>query len=66
MEQVAGQGLFVDVAHPTLGDVAPLPGPPLRFFDAAGDEVTRKDHVAPPLLDAARRRDPHLMGAAGA
>ena len=49
-DQVASQGLLVDVEHPTLGDIT-LPGPPLRFFDAAGDEVTRKDHTAPPLLD---------------
>ncbi|RYB88317.1 CoA transferase [Nocardioides glacieisoli] len=49
-DQVASQGLLVDVEHPTLGGLT-LPGPPLRFFDAAGDEVTRKDHTAPPLLD---------------
>ena len=28
-----------------------LPGPPLRFFEADGTEVTRKDHLAPPTLD---------------
>jgi crotonobetainyl-CoA:carnitine CoA-transferase CaiB-like acyl-CoA transferase len=49
-DQVASQGLLVDVDHPTLGGVT-LPGPPLRFFDAGGGEVTRRDHVAPPLLD---------------
>lgn len=49
-DQVASQGLLVDVEHPTLGPVT-LPGPPLRFFAADGDEVTRGDHAAPPLLD---------------
>ncbi len=49
-DQVASQGLLVDVEHRTLGSVT-LPGPPLRFFDADGAEVTRRDHVAPPLLD---------------
>lgn len=49
-DQVASQGLLLDVEHPTLGDIT-LPGPPLRFFDAAGEEVTRRDHAAPPLLD---------------
>ena len=49
-DQVASQGLLVDVEHPTLGALT-LPGPPLRFFDATGDEVTRTDHTAPPLLD---------------
>ena len=49
-DQVASQGLLVDVAHPTLGEVT-LPGPPLRFFDPEGGEVTRRDHAAPPLLD---------------
>lgn len=51
-EQVASQGLVVDVEHPLLGTVS-LPGPPLRFF-AQGDaaETTVKDHAAPPLLDA--------------
>jgi crotonobetainyl-CoA:carnitine CoA-transferase CaiB-like acyl-CoA transferase len=49
-DQVASQGLLVDVDHPTLGGVT-LPGPPLRFFDAEGGEVTRRDHAAPPLLD---------------
>lgn len=49
-DQVASQGLLVDVDHPLLGSVT-LPGPPLRFFSASGDEVTRRDHGAPPLLD---------------
>jgi crotonobetainyl-CoA:carnitine CoA-transferase CaiB-like acyl-CoA transferase len=49
-DQVASQGLLVDVEHPTLGHLT-LPGPPLRFFDAGGTEITRSDHVAPPLLD---------------
>jgi crotonobetainyl-CoA:carnitine CoA-transferase CaiB-like acyl-CoA transferase len=51
-EQVASQGLVVDVDHPLLGKVS-LPGPPLRFF-ASGDtaETTVTEHAAPPLLDA--------------
>jgi crotonobetainyl-CoA:carnitine CoA-transferase CaiB-like acyl-CoA transferase len=49
-DQTLSQGLVVDVEHPTLGRIA-LPGPPLRFFDAAGDEVTRTAHRTPPLLD---------------
>jgi crotonobetainyl-CoA:carnitine CoA-transferase CaiB-like acyl-CoA transferase len=49
-DQVASQGLLVDVEHPQLGRLT-LPGPPLRFFDADGAEVTRRDHGAPPLLD---------------
>jgi len=50
-EQVASQGLVVDVDHPLLGKVS-LPGPPLRFF-APGDavETTLTEHDAPPLLD---------------
>jgi crotonobetainyl-CoA:carnitine CoA-transferase CaiB-like acyl-CoA transferase len=50
-EQVASQGLVVDVDHPVLGKVS-LPGPPLRFF-ASGDtaETTVTEHDAPPLLD---------------
>ena len=50
-EQVASQGLVVDVDHPVLGKVS-LPGPPLRFF-APGDtaETTVTEHDAPPLLD---------------
>ena len=49
-DQVASQGLLVDVDHAQLGPLT-LPGPPLRFFDADGGEVTRRDHAAPPLLD---------------
>lgn len=49
-DQTASQGLLVDVEHPTLGRLT-LPGPPLRFFDAAGEEVTRRDHASPPVLD---------------
>jgi crotonobetainyl-CoA:carnitine CoA-transferase CaiB-like acyl-CoA transferase len=49
-EQVASQGLLIDVEHAQLGHLT-LPGPPLRFFDADGNEVTRRDHAAPPLLD---------------
>ncbi|MDN7120955.1 CoA transferase [Nocardioides sp. ChNu-153] len=54
-DQTRSQGLLVDVEHPTLGRLS-LPGPPLRFFDAAGAEVTRTDHQAPPLLDADAER----------
>jgi crotonobetainyl-CoA:carnitine CoA-transferase CaiB-like acyl-CoA transferase len=51
-DQVASQGLKVDVEHPVLGTVT-LPGPPLRFFDpATAEETTRTAHSAPPLLDA--------------
>ncbi|MEV4734650.1 CoA transferase [Saccharopolyspora sp. NPDC049426] len=49
-EQTASQGLLIDVEHATLGPVS-LPGPPLRFFDAAGAEVTPSEHAAPPTLD---------------
>ncbi len=49
-DQTLSQGLLVDVEHPTLGPVR-LPGPPLRFFDAGGDETTPRDHAAPPVLD---------------
>ncbi|WP_323096097.1 CoA transferase [Intrasporangium sp. YIM S08009] len=49
-DQTASQGLLVDVEHPTLGRIT-LPGPPLRFFDAHGTEVTGSDHAAPPTLD---------------
>jgi crotonobetainyl-CoA:carnitine CoA-transferase CaiB-like acyl-CoA transferase len=50
-EQVASQGLVVEVQHPLLGAVN-LPGPPLRFF-ARGDEAetTLAGHDAPPLLN---------------
>lgn len=49
-DQTASQGLLVDVEHSVLGTVT-LPGPPLRFFDAGGSEVTRTAHTAPPALD---------------
>jgi formyl-CoA transferase len=49
-DQTLSQGLLLDIEHPTLGKVQ-LPGPPLRFFDAAGAEVSRSDHASPPLLD---------------
>jgi crotonobetainyl-CoA:carnitine CoA-transferase CaiB-like acyl-CoA transferase len=47
-DQTRSQGLLIDVEHPVLGPVQ-LPGPPLRFFDGAGDEWHR-EHTAPPLL----------------
>jgi crotonobetainyl-CoA:carnitine CoA-transferase CaiB-like acyl-CoA transferase len=50
-DQVASQGLKVSVEHDTLGPLT-LPGPPLRFFDRTGAEVTRTEHRAPPTLDA--------------
>ena len=50
-EQTRSQGLLVDVDHDTLGRVQ-LAGPPLRFFDPAGQETTRSAHQAPPTLDA--------------
>jgi crotonobetainyl-CoA:carnitine CoA-transferase CaiB-like acyl-CoA transferase len=79
-EQTLSQGLLVDVEHATLGHLR-LPGPPLRFFTAGPDgerETTRRDHTAPPVLDAdgpairaeavsgvrARRRDPAGRSAA--
>lgn len=49
-EQTHSQFLVVDVEHAALGSVR-LPGPPLRFFDAAGAETTRREHAAPPVLD---------------
>jgi crotonobetainyl-CoA:carnitine CoA-transferase CaiB-like acyl-CoA transferase len=49
-EQTASQGLLVEVEHPVLGPLT-LPGPPLRFFEADGAEVTRGAHAAPPVLD---------------
>ena len=49
-DQTRSQGLLIDVEHASLGTVT-LPGPPLRFFDPAGDETTRRAHAAPPLLD---------------
>jgi crotonobetainyl-CoA:carnitine CoA-transferase CaiB-like acyl-CoA transferase len=49
-EQTRSQGLLIDVEHPTLGQLQ-LAGPPLRFFDSQGQEVTRTAHTAPPTLD---------------
>ncbi|CAN5474032.1 CoA transferase [soil metagenome] len=49
-DQVASQGLTIDVQHGTLGRLT-LPGPPLRFFERSGGEVTRTEHTAPPALD---------------
>jgi crotonobetainyl-CoA:carnitine CoA-transferase CaiB-like acyl-CoA transferase len=49
-DQTLSQGLLMEVEHPTLGRLR-VPGPPLRFFDGAGAEVTRRDHAAPPTLD---------------
>lgn len=50
-EQTRSQGLLIDVEHETLGTIT-LPGPPLRFFDTAGTERTRRTHSAPPVLGA--------------
>jgi formyl-CoA transferase len=50
-EQTKSQGLLIDVDHATLGTIT-LPGPPLRFFDADGAELTRNEHSAPPVLGA--------------
>lgn len=50
-EQVASQGLVVEVDHQVLGPVS-LPGPALRFFSAGDrEEITKKHHAAPPVLD---------------
>ncbi|HEX8488249.1 MAG TPA: CoA transferase [Propionibacteriaceae bacterium] len=49
-DQAASQGLLIDVDHSTLGQVT-LPGPPLRFFAADGQETTPRHHAAPPTLD---------------
>jgi crotonobetainyl-CoA:carnitine CoA-transferase CaiB-like acyl-CoA transferase len=49
-EQTRSQGLVIDVDHATLGRLR-LAGPPLRFFDTRGDEVTRTAHTPPPTLD---------------
>jgi formyl-CoA transferase len=57
-EQTESQGLLIDVDHATLGAIT-LPGPPLRFFDANGAELTRRRHSAPPVLGA----DNDLIGA---
>lgn len=49
-DQTLSQGLLIDVEHSTLGSLT-LPGPPLRFFGAEGDEATNRQHTAPPVLD---------------
>jgi formyl-CoA transferase len=49
-DQTRSQGLLVEVDHETLGTLR-LAGPPLRFFDGRGSEVTRRVHTAPPTLD---------------
>ncbi|RHW28947.1 CoA transferase [Nocardioides immobilis] len=50
-EQTHSQGLVIDVQHDTLGSLQ-LAGPPLRFFEPDGEEVTRRTHTAPPVLGA--------------
>jgi len=50
-EQTRSQGLLVDVDHRTLGRLT-IPGPPLRFFDTDGTEITRTEHRPPPVLGA--------------
>ncbi|MCO4252539.1 CaiB/BaiF CoA transferase family protein [Pseudarthrobacter raffinosi] len=65
-EQVASQGLVVDVEHPVLGKVS-LPGPPLRFFsrgDAA--ETTPTEHDAPPLLNGDGQKIREWLGMSAA
>ena len=47
-DQTRSQGLLIDVEHPVLGPIQ-LPGPPLRFFESAGQEWHRT-HTAPPTL----------------
>jgi crotonobetainyl-CoA:carnitine CoA-transferase CaiB-like acyl-CoA transferase len=52
-DQVASQGLLVEVEHTVLGPIT-LPGPPLRFFENVGDieaETTRRQHSSPPTLN---------------
>jgi crotonobetainyl-CoA:carnitine CoA-transferase CaiB-like acyl-CoA transferase len=60
-EQTRSQGLLIEVDHDTMGTIT-LPGPPLRFFDANGTELTRRRHSAPPVLGA----DNHLITASQA
>ncbi|KQX69822.1 CoA-transferase [Angustibacter sp. Root456] len=48
-DQVASQGLLVEVEHPVLGRVD-LPGPPLRLEDADGRSTARAAHQPPPML----------------
>lgn len=52
-EQVASQGLIVDVEHEALGQIS-LPGPAIRFFDVdptGEQERSRVEHAAPPRLN---------------
>ncbi|AXJ10871.1 CaiB/BaiF CoA-transferase family protein [Arthrobacter sp. PM3] len=50
-DQLASQGLLINVDHDILGSIS-LPGPPLRFFTGNGDEETTPTmHTAPPLLN---------------
>ena len=49
-DQVASQGLLLDLEHAQLGPIR-TPGPPLRFFTGDGAEVTNRDHAAAPTLD---------------
>ncbi|MDN5768072.1 MAG: CoA transferase [Humibacillus sp.] len=49
-DQTVSQGLQIEVDHSTLGPIT-LPGPPLRFFGADGQEVAGHDHAPPPTLD---------------
>ncbi len=49
-DQTRSQRLLVDVDHDTLGTIT-LPGPPLRFFEASGEEHTRTTHRPPPRID---------------
>ncbi|MCE0763335.1 CoA transferase [Pseudonocardia kujensis] len=51
-DQLESQGLLIEVDHPARGAIR-LPGPALRFFDAAGAERTRAQHHAPPELNNA-------------
>jgi crotonobetainyl-CoA:carnitine CoA-transferase CaiB-like acyl-CoA transferase len=48
-DQTRSQGLLIDVEHPALGEIT-LPGPPLRFDDAAF-AGGMAEHGAPPMLD---------------
>lgn len=48
-DQLDSQGLKISMDHETLGPLT-LPGPPLRFFDRTGEEVTRTSHTPPPTL----------------
>jgi crotonobetainyl-CoA:carnitine CoA-transferase CaiB-like acyl-CoA transferase len=47
-DQTRSQGLLIEVDHSVLGPIE-LPGPPLRFPSANGDEW-RRTHSAPPTL----------------